>query len=643
MNKKAYITGISLAVLSLTSCSDFLEREPLDFGSDVAYYLIENDVKMGANEFYQDILPKNGSWSGGIYDEDNNSDNQMGTSPNNLFYQGEKRTIGQSSPDCEWNFENLRGINYFINRVTSQLNGDGITGSPEYINHYLGEGYFFRAWEHFRLLRNYGDVPILTEMLPDDAGTLAEASRRRPRNEVARFIINDLETAYGLLMSTAPEAGRVCKDAARMLQARVALYEGTWEKYHAGTAFVPGNSKWPGSAMNPNFSFPAGSADNEIKYFLQKAIDASAEVIANRPELDDDYFGMFTSTTPFPDNDEVILARYYLSGILYHCVGQYLGRTGAGTGLTRSLVNSFLMRNGMPIYASTTDMPYGGDVQMKAEMQNRDKRLAVKVTGEFFEGETDPITGYVFPKDSVMISHLSGKEAEKSTTGYEMTKWVSSDPAQQESGKGTTANPIFRSAEAMLIYLEAYYELNRSLDGNCDTYWRKLRRRAGVDENYQNTIDATDLSQENDLAAKDPRVNATLYNIRRERRCELYAEGMRLDDLKRWRVLDYMQNYQVEGINLWTEMYTLWEDGALEEGVMVSSKGLSNYLRPLQIASTLPTYGNGYNFPKPHYLEPIPISEFLLAVDADGNCTLYQNPGWPSKTDGIADYGYDCD
>ena len=263
MNKKAYITGISLAVLSLASCSVFLEREPLDFGSDVASYLTENDVKLGANEFYQDILPKNGNWVDSIDDEENNSDKQMGTSPNNLFYQGEKRTIGQSTPDCEWNFENLRGINYFINRVTSQLNGDGITGSSEYINHYLGEGYFFRAWEHFRLLRNYGDVPILTEMLPDDAGVLAEASRRHPRHEVARFIISDLETANNLLMPTAPASGRLCSDAAKMLQARVALYEGTWEKYHKGTAFVPGNSKGPGRELNPPFAFPAGHPDAE--------------------------------------------------------------------------------------------------------------------------------------------------------------------------------------------------------------------------------------------------------------------------------------------------------------------------------------------------------------------------------------------
>lgn len=632
-------------MLSLASCSDFLDREPIDFGSEVAFYVSETDLQMATNEFYDNILPKNETWVGGIYDEDNTSDNQIGTAPDNLFYEGEKRTVEQS--ESEWNFDNLRGINYFINRVNFQLNGGGgITGSEEYINHYLGEGYFFRAWEHFRLLRNFGDVPILTTMLSDDQAELSEATRRQPRNEVARFIIRDLEIADSLMLADPPQDGRLCKDAAMILMARVALYEGTWEKYHAGTAFVPGNSKWVGHVMYPDFSFKAGSAEDEVNYFLDVAIKASEAVVQSRPELSDEYLPLFVNdrTAFTADNGEVILARFYLSGVLYHSVGQYLARTGAGTGLTRSLVNSFLMTNGLPIYAAGSG--YGGDLQMKNEMLGRDKRLAVKVTGSYVAGEADPITGVVFENDTILLSHITQSGNERSTTGYEMKKWMSEDPEQQVSGQGTTANPIFRSAEAMLTYLEAYYERYGNLGGNCDAYWRKLRRRAGVDDDYNKTIAQTDLSKENDLAvySKGVQVDKTLYNIRRERRCEFYAEGMRLDDLKRWRSLDNMRNYWVEGINLWTEMYKLWEeeDEDLEEGVTVSSRGLSEYLRPLQITSTLVTYNTGYNFPKPHYLEPIPIAEFQLATE-NGQSTLYQNPGWPTNTDGIADYSYDCD
>lgn len=637
MKKFKYIFGAFLLAGSVASCN-FLDREPMDFGDENAYYKTVDDLELAVNDFYQ-ILPKMEYLWGGPYEDDNTSDNQCGNWPNNMFYPGDKKTVQQAN--SEWKFVNLRGINFFINKTKEQMDAGAITGTKEFIDHYWGEGFFFRAYEHFRLLRNYGDAPILEVMLPDDEATLAQASKRRPRNEVARFIIEDLKRAEELMMENAPAEGRLSKDAARLLRARVALYEATWEKYHANTAFVPGNPKWVGASMYPDFQFKAGDAQKEIEYFLDQAIEA-ADLVASHRALDDDYIAMFNRLTPFSSNYEVILARYYQMGILSHSASNYLGRTGGGTGFTRALVNTFLMKNGLPIYADGSN--YGGDTYMLDEMKDRDERLvnSVKIAGSDIETVQGPDGTLV--NDTIYYYRpqltLSGNEA--SPTGYELKKWVSNEPGQQEQGQGTSATPILRAAEAYLIYLEAYYERHGNLGGNCDRYWTELRRRAGVDTDYNKTIAATDLSKENDLAvySKGIEVDKTLYNIRRERRCELMGEGMRLDDLKRWRALDNMKDYQVEGMNLWDEMYKMYDNGALN-GV-VSPSGVSNYIRPLQKTSTSVAY-NGYNFPKPHYLEPIPISEFLLTVDGSGNSTLYQNPGWPTKSDGIADYSYDCD
>lgn len=637
MKKFKYIFGAFLLAGSVASCN-FLDREPMDFGDENAYYKTVDDLELAVNDFYQ-ILPKMEYLWGGPYEDDNTSDNQCGNWPNNMFYPGDKKTVQQAN--SEWKFVNLRGINFFINKTKEQMDAGAITGTKEFIDHYWGEGFFFRAYEHFRLLRNYGDAPILEVMLPDDEATLAQASKRRPRNEVARFIIEDLKRAEELMMENAPAEGRLSKDAARLLRARVALYEATWEKYHANTAFVPGNPKWVGASMYPDYQFKAGDAQKEIEYFLDQAIEA-ADLVASHRALDDDYIAMFNRLTPFSSNDEVILARYYQMGILSHSASNYLGRTGGGTGFTRALVNTFLMKNGLPIYADGSN--YGGDTYMLDEMKDRDERLvnSVKIAGSDIETVQGPDGTLV--NDTIYYYRpqltLSGNEA--SPTGYELKKWVSNEPGQQEQGQGTSATPILRAAEAYLIYLEAYYERHGNLGGNCDRYWTELRRRAGVDTDYNKTIAATDLSKENDLAvySKGIEVDKTLYNIRRERRCELLGEGLRLDDLKRWRALDNMKDYQVEGMNLWDEMYKMYDNGALN-GV-VSPSGVSNYIRPLQKTSTSVAY-NGYNFPKPHYLEPIPISEFLLTVDGSGNSTLYQNPGWPTKSDGIADYSYDCD
>ncbi|MBR1593442.1 MAG: RagB/SusD family nutrient uptake outer membrane protein [Alloprevotella sp.] len=636
--KKNICFFASLLVLGLQSCDDFLEREPLDFGDENAYFKNAEDLKVFVNDFYS-ALPTNSSLWGGLYSQDNQSDNQSAAYAQSLFYKGEKKTVNINS--SEWNFSRLRAINYYINKVEGKLAAGQLTDRPDYVNHYLGEGYFFRAYDYFRLLRNFGDAPIITVMLDDDQALLTEKSIRYPRNEVARQIIADLDKAAELMMASAPESGRVTRDAALLLKARVALYEGTWERYHAGTCFVPGNDKWPGKDTWSAFAFKAGSAEAEVEYFLDQAIDAAGKV-ADARALSTDYQGMFNKDQVFPEGNEVILARYYKTGVLSHSCSAYL-RAGGGCGLTRAAVNTFLMANGQPIYA--TNSGYHGDTTPYDEVADRDSRLSgsIRAAGENIvttqvDGKNVNDTIYYYKPP------LRAAGNEKSTTGYDLNKWLSNDAEQRIQYNCTTTVPLMRAAEAYLIYLEAYYERNHTLDANCDKYWKALRTRAGVDADYMATIAATDLAQENDLGvySRGTLVDATLYNIRRERRCELIAEGLRLDDLKRWRSLDNMVNYQPEGMNLWDEVYKMYDRSDLDEKI-VSQSSVSKYMRPLQVSATSAAY-DGYTFPKPHYLEPIPISEFLLTGGGvAANSPLYQNPGWPHDADGTADYTYDCD
>lgn len=637
---KTTIYIAALAAFALTSCDDFLEREPLDFGNENSYYKTVGDLKIAANDLYK-VLPKFNQYSGGAYSDDVSSDDQCGNDANSLLYEGNKFTVDMNSSANQWNFSTLRGINFFIVKTEEKYNS--ISGTETLRDHYLGEGYFFRAWEYYRLLRTLGDAPIFTDVLPDDPGTLTELSRRRPRNEVARFILETLDHAAELLLDEAPETGRVTRDAALALKSRVALFEGTWEKYHAGTCFVPGNQKWPGASYWPDFTWPAGSAQAEVNFFLEEAYKA-AEIVADRRELDRDYQAMFNNfETTFSDTDEVILARYYLYGVLSHSASAFL-RSGGGLGMTRACVNSFLMESGLPIYA---DAAYKGDATSYVEFMGRDSRLtgSVRAAGSDISVRYDAQQGkYVNDTTFFYLPYITSTGASRASTGYEVKKWVSLDEQQQTQGYTTTAQPILRAAECYLNYIEAYYERNGNLGGKCDQYWRALRRRAGVDDDYQATIAATDLSQENDLAvwSKGVMVDPTLYNIRRERRCEFIAEGRRTDDLKRWRSFDMMRNYQPEGFNLWQELYLIYEDNNKDLTQNLSTAAHSTYLRPLQATSTNNAY-NGYNFPKPHYLEPIPISEFLLTVDASGRSSIYQNPGWPTNSDGPADTSYDCD
>lgn len=659
---KRYIAIVGTALL-MGSCNDFLEREPLSFKSEEAYFHTAEDFRLSVNDLYK-YLPQNNSIWGGTYSEDCKSDNQCSASYYAIFLNnGDYKTQAQSNYNNIWNFDRLRAINYSLNKIEAAL---GEADDQTMAKHYLGEAYFFRAYEYFRLLRNYGDLPILTQMMEDNEAALTAVSKRHPRNEVARFIISDLKKATSLLQDKAPEAGRVAQDAAYALLSRVALFEGSWERYHAGTCFVPGNAKWTGAKSWPDFSFEAGSAEAEVNYFLDEAI-AAADHVASKRGLDSDYQGMFNNyTTEFPDGDEVILARYYQKGVLSHSCSAFL-KNGGGCGATRALVNSFLMANGLPIYA--TGSGYKGDaVDTYTEFQGRDSRLtgSVRAAGRYINTSFDAtLNKYV--NDTVFYNkpYIYNSGNEKSTTGYDICKWLVGDYSlshytakdysseQRTQYNCTTAVPILRAAECYLNYLEAYYMRHGNLGGNCDRYWKALRQRAGVDTDYKKTIVATNLTKENDLAiySRGQLIDPTLYNIRRERRCEFIAEGLRFDDLKRWRALDMMQNYQPEGFRLWnTKNKDLYTTPARELSPdVISQSGISAYLHPLQISASSAAYG-GYTFPKPHYLEPIPIGEFLLVISPDGvtetalgKSVLYQNPGWPTEADGPADYTYDCD
>lgn len=665
--KKKYIY-LGIAALALTSCNDFLDKEPLDFGSSESYYRTENDLKIAANAFYE-YLPLNGTGSQnqGLYADDSSSDNLVRSSADALLYYGNKfmpdiNTKPGTIVNTNWDFAHFRGINFFLEKV--EENRDILSGSQAFIDHYIGEAYFFRAWEHYRLLRFYGDAPIVTEFLPDDPEVLTQATKRHPRNEVARFILADLDKAISLLMATAPEKGRVTQAAAYALKSRVALHEATWEKYHAGTCFVPGNDKWPGKAYWPDFTWPLGSAEAEINWFLDQAIDASQKAVEGH-ELYNDYMALFNSENLEPMS-EVILARYYLNpGSMHSC--SYFLKGGGGLGATRQAICSYLMANGLPIYAGGSG--YKGDDTSYSEFIGRDPRLSGNQNSDgtyprnpnYIPTQTDnyKFTGFGTFRPAGLISGETPKDTvffykpaidktgnDKSPSGYEVNKWVNFASDQVGQNSCTTAVPIFRSAEMMLNYMEAYCERhNGSLDDKCKEYWEAIRARAGVDTDYQKTIRNTVMNNEAEYDfgaySRGSLVSPTLYNIRRERRCELMAEGRRLDDLKRWRSFDSMQAWQPEGFKLWAVMEGMYTSNELSSGL--SSKSLSEYLRPLQAYVSSIAY-DGYTFPKPHYLEPIPTSEFLLTVDsATGKSTLYQNPGWPTSSAGLCDLNYDCD
>lgn len=643
-NKKIYIIAM-LALLAFASCNDYLDREPLSEVTPEAYFATENDLATYTISHYS--FPTHSGWGLGTFAYDNHTDNQASSGASVKWLPGEWRVGGSGG---SWYFGRIRAINYFLDKVLPKYAEGKITGDDLNIKHYIGEAYFLRAYAYFNKLKSLGDFPIIKKLLPDNKEALIEASKRRPRNEVARFIMSDLDSAI-LLMKEAPVANknRLSKQAAQLFKSRVALYEGTWLKYHKGTARVPKGKGW----MGENKDYLSGFSidiDSEINFFLGEAM-SSAKAVSDAMPLtsnngnvtgtkifENPYYTMFSAEN-MSSYSEVIFWRDYDAKLVGHHTMHYLPN-GGNSGYTKGYVDAFLMKNGKPIYASGSN--YQGDDLLSKVRSNRDERLQLFMMAEGDTLTTNPGREFVFEKPN-----LFDVTEQKSVTGYNIKKGIYPN-SDLLVGANTTdyGSLVFRASEAYLNYIEACYVKNGSLDGTAASYWRQIRKRAGLPEDFNISINATNLSKENDWAKYSGKslIDKTLYNIRRERRCEFIAEGMRMDDLKRWRSLDKVENYQIQGFNLWGSMKDWYKD---KEGKSllkarpssepnVSPKSASNYLRPYQIIEANNKFFDGYKWADAHYLNPIAFEHFLIA-SPDGNAdnsVIYQNPGWPIEAGG---------
>lgn len=677
---KKYIGILSIGVIlmgGLTACNDFLDREPLDKVTPEVFFSSEDDLATYAIKCYS-FQTVTEAYGANLFGLDNHTDNQAGTDIPAYWIPGQKQVAANVG---DWKWEEIRACNYFFDNVLEKEKNNEIVGSPDNIRHYIGEMYVLRAYKYFDMLKKFGDLPIIETALPEDKETLMKASVRRPRHKVAEFIINDLIEAENRLLETPPGGkNRISRNVAYLLHSRVALYEATWEKYHAGTAFVPGGTGWPGKDSE------GYDAAKQIDYFLTEAINA-AQVVGDKivdklaentkePEGMDVNLG---STNPYytmfcDENmegyDEVLMWKKFDLGLgVTNNLQMELCRNGAGTGWTRGMVNSFLMKNGLPFYANNSgyDEAWENEGVNKA-LTDRDSRIVIftKKPYDFIaeqykqdaDGKYVSASGTVLAKgdvnyytsagkeDTCKIDYIFGTNIAMAPTGYIVKKGKHySYLMALNHNNGTSGGIVFRGAEALLNYMEAYYEKNKSLDSRAEKYWKALRDRAGITANHTVTDAATNMTEEArwDWAAYSHGKlldDVTLYNIRRERRNELCAEAFRWDDLKRWRAMDQWcdKPYQIEGAKFWGTIYD--SNKALMEKCVVdadkgnmSSKDLSKYICPYQKVTSNNSIAKqgGFLFSKAQYLEPIGAAAFRqTAVDPNDFSTsvIYQNPGW---------------
>ena len=666
--------------MTVTSCNDFLDRPPLDQVPPTSYYLTADQLGTFPINYYTSIFPNNSGWWAGVATFDDGTDNQAARGGNTSMFLQDQWKVPTSGGI---GMNNIRNVNKFINENEPKIAEGKVSGDANLINQYMGEAYFIRAMLYYDKLQTYGDFPIqLTELKVED--DLVTPNKRQPRNLVARQILSDMDKAIEKLQVDFAKKVRINKYAALAMKSRMALYEATFEKYHRGTGRVPGDANWPGKNKEWNKNFTINQ-DDEVNFFLDQAIDAAKKVCdavplktKNSHVMNPSIVGLYNGWNAYYDMfaspdlskyPEVLLWRQFNSDInVAHLTSNKL-RGGAATGWTRGLVESFLMKNGLPIYASGSG--YNGDTTIDMVKKDRDERLQLFLFGESdilgIDQKSIDLVNEKRPAGTAPIDNIkfnvaglfATDQASRDVTGYRQRKFYNYDPAMQlgQTFSDVDGQIIIRVEEAMLNYIEASYLRTGSLDATATGYWTALRARAGITAPISTTIAATDMTKEADVnrpsydwaafSAGHP-VDATLYSIRRERRSEFAGEGLRDDDLIRWAALDQVKNYQIEGVNFWDQIYQnpsfvndkgvslIIADGGAK--ATMSAKTLSKYVRPYQIQKTNNILYNGYTFYQAHYLSPFSYQEMqLCSPDRNAeNSNLYQNIYWPVEANGEA-------
>ncbi len=566
-----YLSGL-ITLLIFNSCSKQLDLLPQDEITNDQFWNTPVDLQLYVNQFYTSF-PVNSGYFVSPFWTDINSDDMVPGAYN-------VRLAGQntiSTSNGNWNFTNIRRVNIGLQ------NYGRVKGNTDQIKAGLGELKFFRAYFYFNLVKQYGDVPWVSKPLDTNSEELFNP--RTPRNIVVDSILNDLDNAIANLpLKARADANRLSREVALLFKSRVALFEGSWEKYHAGTVFGVENG-------NPARYFDiAANAAEELMNLKTMRLYQPADP-AN-------YYGELFGNTDLANNPEILLWKKHDQALnMAHNIQGALFQAG-DRGLSKSLVESFLATDGLPISLSPN---YMGDNTLNDVVANRDPRLAQSfwVPGEPFSYNA---AGAVTANFTLPWIDRTGET--KNTTGYQLKKGRT---VNRLLGMGDyqTASIIFRYAECLLNFAEAKAELGTITKEDLDKSINLLRDRVGMPHLDKDNIPT-------DPNWMFPELSGIINEVRRERRVELLGEGHRLDDLLRWAAMDNIVNTRPKGYKF---RQADFPNIVIGSNIFVDANG---YLDPYQ--RSLP---EGFKFRLDRdYLLPVPQQEITL------NSALAQNPQW---------------
>ena len=483
--------------------------------------------------------------------------------------------LGEWTPSTDWdgNYwarlpQLIREANIFIENV-HPLPEQGISATE--VTYMKAEMRFMIAYYYYLLSNTYGPVPFKPNYIAPTDFNLADLMEgQRPYYEVVDWVDKELQEVAKILPAKYTEArkyGRATSIMCLAVRARMLLF--------AASPLVNGNPDYANHKNKDGENLFSTTEDKSKWAYAAQAckelIDA-AEAAGHKlytVENEDGTIDPFMSyqnlflTRYDEGNTEILFARP--GGSEYgeyekHATPQVSGGSG-GLGVTQSLVDAFFMENGLPI--NDDDSKYvesgfsgsdetrdntvwdtevnGGAITKSGTYKmycNREPRFYITVS----------YNNSYFTQEKRLFDFFNGKKDNPHThdapqNGYLIRKKISPDLNVKQGTYKYRPGIVYRLGEAYLNYAEA---LNESDPGNGDilVYLNKIRERAGIrqytttgatDENYIH-VDLNDQAEMRKL-------------IRAERRVELSCEGIRYDDLRRWKEAENVLNGDFYGMN----------------------------------------------------------------------------------------------
>ena len=493
MKLKTYMLYVVSAMMLLAACND-MENVPTNKFTDNSYWTSEAKAQNVVNMAYSQMYDAGKMWS----DEslsDNVIDGRTVT---------DQRAIrkGQATPSIgvfvsEWKnlYGGIKTCHVFLEKVDLVSNMN-----PAAKARMIAEIRFIRAAIYFRLVNFYGDVPFFTKDITlDEANSISRTSAAT----VLQFIHDELDDIKDDLpintALSADEQGKITKGAVSMLQARVYLMEGNWDKVITYTDnFINNQGEYGTYDLYPSYR---GLFEEENEY--------NQEVIMDRS-----YVKKLLTW-----GDMVDMAPLSVGGIAINRVPQ------------QSLVDSYIMLNGKRIDEQGSnynkDYPYA----------NRDPRMTATIiydgydwSGNVNDGSQGTVI-HIDPNTSTTVDkYIYGSN--NTATGYYVRKYYSpQDAGDLNSGLNIIT---MRYADVLLMYAEAKFEKGEFTEDIWNMTIKRIRERAGFTDS--GALEYPSLSSD-DMRKL----------IRNERRCELAMEGLRWFDIKRWKAGSEYLTGNVEG------------------------------------------------------------------------------------------------